>query len=102
MYVIKRDGRQESIKFDKVTARIKKLCYGLDSNFVSYVDVAKKTIEGIYDGVSTAALDVLASEIAASMATKHPDYGILASRIAISNLHKSTKKSFSETIKDLY
>ena len=101
-YVIKRDGRKEAVKFDKVTARIQKLCYGLDPVHVDAVNVAMKVIQGIYPGVSTTELDNLAAETAASLTTKHPDYALLASRIAISNLHKTTKKSFSETIKDLY
>lgn len=102
MLVIKRDGRRESVKFDKITARIEKLCYGLDANFVNPIDVAKKVIDGIYDGVTTVELDNLAAETAASLTTKHPDYAILAARIAISNLHKITSKSFSNTIKRLY
>ncbi len=101
MYVIKRDGRKESVKFDKITARIKKLCYGLNS-LVNPTSVAMKVIEGLYEGVTTEKLDNLASEVAAAMATKHPDYGYLASRIAISNLHKNTKKSFFSTVTDLY
>ena len=102
MQVLKRDGRQESVKFDKVTARIEKLCYSLDRDHVTPVEVAKKVIQGIYDGVTTSELDNLAAEIAASLTTKHPDYAKLASRIAISNLHKNTKKSFSSTMADLY
>ncbi|MBI4436037.1 MAG: ribonucleoside-diphosphate reductase subunit alpha [Candidatus Omnitrophica bacterium] len=102
MFVIKRDGRRESVKFDKVTSRIERLCYGLDPKHVDPADVAKKVIQGIYDGVTTSELDNLAAEIAASLTTKHPDYALLASRIAVSNLHKNTKKSFSETIRDLY
>ena len=102
MFVIKRDSRRELVKFDKITARIEKLCYSLDREYVSSVDVAKKVIEGVYDQVSTSELDSLAAEIAASLTTKHPDYAKLASRIAISNLHKNTKKSFSATIQDLY
>ncbi len=102
MYVIKRDGRRESVKFDKVTARIEKLSYGLDTNYIQPVEVAKKVVSGIYDGVTTAELDNLAAETAASMTTKHPDYAILAARIAISNLHKNTLKSFSATMKRLY
>ncbi len=101
MYVIKRDGRKESVKFDKITARIKKLCYGLNP-LVNPTSVAMKVIEGLYEGVTTEKLDNLASEVAAAMATKHPDYGYLASRIAISNLHKNTKKSFFSTVTDLY
>ncbi len=101
MYVIKRSGKQESVKFDKVTARIEKLSYGL-SPLVNVIDVAKKTIEGIYAGVPTTTLDNLAAETAASLTTIHPDYAILASRIAVSNLHKNTVKSFSETMRKLH
>ena len=102
MLVVKRDGRRESVKFDKITARIEKLSYGLDPSFVEPIDVAKKVIEGLYDGVSTQDLDNLAAEIAATMTVKHPDYAKLAARIAISNLHKTTSKSFSNTMKRLY
>ena len=102
MFVVKRDGRRESVKFDKVTARIERLCYSLDPKHVDPTDVAKKVIQGIYDGVTTSELDSLAAEIAASLTTKHPDYALLASRIAVSNLHKNTKKAFSETMRDLY
>ncbi len=101
MFVVKRNGKKESVKFDKVTARIEKLSYGL-SRYVSPIDVAKKVIEGIYDGVTTTELDNLAAEISASLTTKHPDYALLASRIAVSNLHKNTLKSFSETMRLLY
>ncbi len=102
MLVIKRDGRRESVKFDKITARIEKLCYGLNMSYVSPIEVAKKVIDGIYDGVTTVELDNLAAETAASLTTRHPDYGMLAARIAISNLHKVTAKSFSSTMKRLY
>ena len=102
MLVIKRDGRRESVKFDKITARIEKLCYGLDVNYVHPVEVAKKVITGIYDGVTTVELDNLAAETAATLTVKHPDYAVLAARIAISNLHKVTSKSFSNTMKRLY
>lgn len=101
MYVIKRDGKKEAIKFDKITARIVKMCYGLDP-LVSPEAVAMKVIEGIYDGVLTTDLDNLAAEVAAAKTIDHPDYALLASRIAISNLHKETKKSFSEVMEDLY
>jgi ribonucleoside-diphosphate reductase alpha chain len=100
MFVIKRDGKKESVKFDKITARIEKLCYGF--NLVDPIDVAKKVIEGLFDGVTTSELDNLAAETAASLTTKHPDYALLASRIAVSNLHKNTIKSFSETMRLLY
>ena len=101
MYVVKRDGRREAVKFDKITARIKKLCYGLNP-LVAPEKVAMKVIEGLFDGVTTSELDNLAAEVAATNTITHPDYALLASRIAVSNLHKNTKKSFSETIKDLY
>jgi ribonucleoside-diphosphate reductase alpha chain len=101
MYVVKRDGRKEPIKFDKITARIIKMCYGLDP-LVSAEAVAMKVIEGIYDGVTTTDLDNLAAEVAAAKTMDHPDYALLASRIAVSNLHKDTKKNFSETMEDLY
>lgn len=100
MFVIKRDGRRESVKFDKITARIEKLCYGFQ--LVDPIDVAKKVIEGLFDGVTTSELDNLAAETAASLTTKHPDYALLASRIAVSNLHKNTIKSFSETMRLLH
>ncbi len=102
MYVFKRDGRRESVKFDKITARIEKLCYSLDPFFVQPLEVARKVISGLYDGVKTTELDNLAAETAASLTTKHPDYAILAARIAISNLHKNTLKSFSATMKRLF
>jgi ribonucleoside-diphosphate reductase alpha chain len=101
MYVIKRDGHKEPVMFDKITDRIKKLCYGLN-DLVDPVKVAMKVIEGLYDGVSTSELDNLAAETAASMTVSHPDYAQLAARVAVSNLHKNTKKSFSETMRDLY
>lgn len=101
MYVLKRDGRKESVKFDKITSRIQKQSYGL-SDLVDPTSVAMKVIEGIYEGVTTTELDNLSAEVAASLTTRHPDYAKLAARIAISNLHKNTKKSFSEVMKDLY
>lgn len=102
MQVIKRSGIKEDVSFDKITARIKKLVYGLDPAHINYIEICKKVIQGLYDGVTTQELDNLAAETAASMATQHPDYNILAARISISNLHKSTSKSFSATIKKLY
>jgi len=101
MYVVKRDGRKEAVKFDKITARIVKMCYGLDPLVTPEV-VAMKVIEGIYDGVTTTVLDNLAAEVAAAKTIDHPDYALLASRIAVSNLHKETKKTFSEVIEDMY
>ncbi|KVV13155.1 ribonucleoside-diphosphate reductase subunit alpha [Flavobacterium sp. TMP13] len=101
MYVVKRDGRKEPVMFDKITDRIKKLCYGFNE-LVDPVKVAMRVIEGLYDGVSTSELDNLAAETAASMTIAHPDYAQLAARIAISNLHSNTTKSFSETMSDMY
>ncbi len=101
MYVIKRDGRKEQIMFDKITARVRKLCYGLNE-LVDPLKVAMRVIEGLYDGVTTSELDNLAAEVAATMTTAHPDYARLAARISVSNLHKNTKKTFSEVMHDLY
>lgn len=102
MQVVKRGGKLEDVSFDKITARIKKLCYDLDTRYVNYIEISKKVVLGLYDGVTTTELDNLAAETAATMAADHPDYAILAARIAVSNLHKNTKKSFSRTMKDLY
>lgn len=102
MLVIKRDGRRESVRFDKITTRIENLCYGLDNRYIQPIEVAKKVIDGLYDGVTTAELDNLAAEVCASLTIKHPDYAVLAARIAISNLHKTTSQSFSNTMKRLY
>jgi len=101
MYVVKRDGRKEAVKFDKITARIVKMCYGLDP-LVSPEAVAMKVIEGLFDGVTTTQLDNLAAEVAAAKTIDHPDYALLASRIAVSNLHKETKKTFSDVMTDLH
>lgn len=99
--VVKRDGRRQPVKFDKITARIKKLAYGLDP-IVDVTELAQKVCLGVYDGVTTSELDDLAAETAAYMSTKHHDYSLLASRIAVSNLHKNTSKAFAETIDSLF
>jgi len=101
MNVLKRDGRSEPMMFDKITARVRKLCYGLNE-LVDPVKVAMRVIEGLYDGVTTSELDTLAAEIAATMTVTHPDYALLAARISVSNLHKNTKKTFSDVMTDLY
>ncbi|MFD0931889.1 ribonucleoside-diphosphate reductase subunit alpha [Psychroflexus salinarum] len=101
MHVIKRNGQKEPVMFDKITARIRKLCYGLNP-LVEPPKVAMRVIEGLYDGVTTSELDNLAAEIAATMTVSHPDYAHLAARISVSNLHKNTKKTFSEVMTDLY
>ena len=101
MNVVKRDGRKEPIMFDKITARVRKLCYGLNE-LVDPLKISMRVIEGLYDGVTTSELDNLAAEVSATMTTSHPDYARLAARISVSNLHKNTKKSFSEVMEDLY
>ncbi|NNE26330.1 MAG: ribonucleoside-diphosphate reductase subunit alpha [Saprospiraceae bacterium] len=102
MQVVKRSGRREDVSFDKITARVKKLCYGLHSDYIDHIEISKRVIQGLFDGVTTSDLDNLAAETAASLATEHPEYAVLAARIAISNLHKNTKKSFAQTMRDLY
>lgn len=102
MHVIKRDGRRESVSFDKVLERLRKLSYGLETSHVSCESVAQKTIEGIYNGVTTSELDSLASEIAASKAVDHPDYSILASRIIVDNIHKIVEMNFTKNAKLLF
>ncbi|AXN74865.1 ribonucleotide reductase large subunit [Akhmeta virus] len=101
MFVIKRNGYKENVMFDKITSRIRKLCYGLNTDHIDPIKIAMKVIQGIYNGVTTVELDTLAAEIAATCTTQHPDYAILAARIAVSNLHKETKKLFSEVMEDL-
>nr|GAT49310.1 ribonucleotide reductase large subunit [Mycena chlorophos] len=101
-FVFKRGERKEKVLFDKITSRIEKLIYGLDQNYVNPIEVTQKVVAGVYNGITTMELDNLAAETAAYLTTKHPDYAILAARIAISNLHKETKKSFSQVVKDLY
>ncbi len=102
MFVIKRDGRKEPVHFDKITARISKLSFGLNSTFVMPHRVAQAVIQGLYDGVTTTELDELAARTSANMTVVHPEYAILAARIAVSNLHKNTKKNFSRIIEELY
>ena len=102
MHVVKRDGRRETVHFDKITSRITRLCYGLNAKFVDPILVSQKVCTGVYGGVTTAELDELAAETAAHLTSVHPDFGLLAARIAVSNLHKSTLKSFTETVQLLY
>ncbi len=97
--VIKRNGKPERVQFDKITARINKLCYDLDRNYVDHIQVSQKVVAGVYNGVTTSELDNLAAETAAYMTIQHPDYGLLAARIAVSNLQKNTLKCFSDTMK---
>jgi ribonucleoside-diphosphate reductase alpha chain len=102
MKVLKRDGHLETLRLDKITNRIKKQTYGLDTDFVDSMEVATKVVAGIYDGISSNELDTLAAETAAALTYVHPDYSILGARIAITRLHKTTQKSFSDTIEHLY
>ena len=102
MFVIKRNGKKEAVHFDKITARIHKLIYGLSISEKDVIEIAKKIIQGIYDNVTTTELDNLAAETAAAQTTIHPDFSVLAARIAVSNLHKNTLKSFSKTAQLLY
>ena len=102
MFVIKRNGKKEAVHFDKITARIHKLIYGLSISEKDVIEIAKKVIQGIYDNVTTTELDNLAAETAAAQTTIHPDFSVLAARIAVSNLHKNTLKSFSKTAQLLY
>ena len=102
MFVIKRSGKQEKIHFDKITSRIHKLSYGLQVAYSDLIEISQKVIQGIYPGVTTTELDNLAAETAASYTTRHPDFATLAARIAVSNLHKNTQKSFSATAELLY
>ncbi|MBV8327370.1 ribonucleoside-diphosphate reductase subunit alpha [Chryseobacterium sp.] len=97
MHVIKRNGKKEAVHFDKITARIHKLIYGLAVTENDVIEITKKVIQGIYDQVTTTELDNLAAETAAACTTIHPDFAVLAARIAVSNLHKNTLKSFSKT-----
>jgi len=101
MYVIKRDGSKQTVHFDKITARVKQLSWELSPE-IDPALVAQKVCGGVYAGVTTTELDELASQTAAHMVTVHPDYGKLAARIAVSNLHKTTKKLFTDVVKDLY
>jgi len=102
MYVIKRDGQKQEVKFDSITSRVRRLCNGLDPNFVDPVPITQKVIEGFYAGISTSEIDTLAAETCAYMSQKHPDFSLLAARIAVSNLHKNTLDSFMETCRSLH
>ncbi|AFC23679.1 ribonucleoside-diphosphate reductase subunit alpha [Saprospira grandis] len=102
MQVTKRNGRKEDVSFDKIMRRIYYLCDGLDNRYIDVIEISKKVILGLYDGVSTEVLDKLAAETAASMATEHPDYAILAARISVSDLHKGSSNSFTETMRRLH
>ncbi len=102
MKVLKRDGTLEEMRYDKITKRISALCEDLNMDYVDPTFITLKVTQGIYDGITTKELDVLAAETAASMTTTHPDYAKLAGRLAVTNLHKTTPKKFSQAIKELH
>jgi len=102
MYVLKRDGERQSVKFDNITKRISALCDGLSPDYIDPVAITKKVIEGFYGGISTAEIDILAAETCAYMSQKHHDFSTLAARIAVSNLHKNTSDSFVQTCRALF
>ena len=102
MYVLKRSGVREEVRFDAILDRISSLTDGLDAAFIDPAEIAQRVVDGLYDGIKTTELDELAAQICASMATVHFDFARLAARIAISNLHKETDASFTETVKKLH
>lgn len=102
MYVVKRNGAHERVHMDKITSRIAKLCTGLSEDHCDPVVVTQKVVAGLHSGVTTAELDELAAEICFAMTTQHPEYGILAARLVVSNMHKQLPQSFSETMRQLY
>jgi ribonucleoside-diphosphate reductase alpha chain len=102
IHVIKRNGKKEKLNLTKIQNRIVKQTYGLDKNFISPFEVAKKVIDGIVDNITTRQLDELAYETAAALTVKHPDYSTLAARLALTALHKETKPKFSQTVEDLF
>jgi len=102
MKVKKRDGSLEEMRYDKITRRISSLCSDLNLDYVDPTYITLKVTQGIYDGITSTELDTLAAETAASMTTTHPDYAKLAGRLAVTNLHKTTPKKFSQSIKELF
>ena len=101
MMVTKRDGKRETIMFDKIVKRLKKI--GQKENLkVNYSNLAMKVIDQLYDGIETSRIDVLSAEQCASLTTTHPDYGVLASHIVISNHEKNTDTLFSHIMKQLF
>lgn len=99
MYIIKRDGLKQKVSFDKILYRLQNLSDKLDVNIVS---IAQKVIAQIYDNIKTTELDELSAQICISLLSENLDYGKLASRIIISNNHKNTSPSFSESMTILY
>jgi ribonucleotide reductase alpha subunit len=102
MYVTKRNGNKEKVHFDKITSRIEKLTSDLDKDIVDPSVITQKTCSSIYSGITTTELDNLACQICMNMVSEHPDYGILGSRIAISNHQKNTPEKFIDVVRTLY
>jgi hypothetical protein len=102
MFVTTRSQKKEPVQFDKITHRISQLTYNLDNDYVDATQVALRTIQGIYDNITTEELDNLSAEVSAYMTSLHPDYARLAGRIAVANLQRSTSDSFIETLEKLY
>ena len=102
MYVLKRNGEREEVRFDAILERISSLANGLDMKFIDPAEIAQRVVDGMYDDIKTTDLDELAAQVCASMATAHSDFARLAARIAISNLHKETDPSFAVTVKKLH
>lgn len=100
MFIIKRNGKKEEVKLDKILARVSSHCEDLKN--VEPVKVAQKVVGGLFDGISSTKIDELLAETAALLNDEHPEYGLIAGRIAISALHKETSASFYQTMKDLY
>ena len=98
MQVVKRNGFKQSVDFNKITERLRKLCteFEIKESDIDPIEVAKKVCDSIHDGIQTAQLDNLCAEIAITLATKHPEFGRLASLIETSNLHKSTLGDFQK------
>jgi ribonucleoside-diphosphate reductase alpha chain len=101
MQVIKRNGEKEAVRFDAILEKLTRLSEDLNNEWIDPGMVTKLTIEGLYDGVTTRELDMLAAETAASLTSQHPDYSRLAARICVDDLHRSTKGVFTDVIKDL-
>ena len=102
MQILKRDGKKEAINFDRMVDFVNRYCFGLNKDFINPIQVAKRTLEGVYDGVTIQELIQLSVETAASMTTKHPDYSLLAGRLAVSELHKNTDESFANTVEKMF
>ena len=102
MKVIKRDGKSCDMHFDEVTARVAALTYDLEKDTINAFKVAQKVFQSMYDGIQTAEIDKLAAEVCIAMATEHPNYSVLASRISINDHHKSTCKRFYDSMKMLW